>query len=97
MRKNPFITVILLICIEIFLYNFIDYTNLIVPSSEYSYLIMLIFVFSIPLIAILISLFIKDISYKKEFRYFSIFILIASFLVFVTLSYFGALAKAYQH
>jgi hypothetical protein len=97
MRKNPFITVILLIFIEILLYNFIDYTNLIVPSSKYSDLIVPFFVFAIPVIAILISLFTKDISYKKEFRNFSVFLLIASVFIFVALLYFGALAKAYQH
>lgn len=97
MRKNPFITVILLIFIEILLYNFIDYTNLIIPSSKYSDLIMPFFIFSIPVIAILISLLIQDISYKNEFRYFSRLLLIASFFIFVTLLYFGALAKAYQH
>lgn len=97
MRKNPFITVILLIFIEILLYNYIDYTNLIKPSSKYSDLVMPFFLFSIPTISILISVLIEDILYKKEFRYFSIILLIASFLVFSALLYLGALAKAYQH
>lgn len=97
MRKNPFITVVLLIFIEILLYNYIDYTNLVVSSCKYSNLMMVLFVFSIPVIAILISSFVQDISYKKEFKYFSRFLLIASFFVFATILYLGALAKAYQH
>lgn len=97
MRKNPFITVVLLIFIEILLYSYIDYTNLIKPSSKYSDLVMPFFLFSIPAISILITVLIEEISYKKEFRYFSIFLLIASFLVFVALLYLRALAKAFQH
>lgn len=97
MRKNPFITIILLIFIEILLYNYIDYTNLVVPSSKYADLMVVLFVFSIPVIAILISSFLQDISYKKEFKYFSRFLIIASFFVFAAILYLGALAKAYQH
>ncbi|CAI2768783.1 hypothetical protein [Flavobacterium collinsii] len=97
MRSNPFITVILLFAIEILVYSYIDYTNLIVPSSEYSELVMLVFCFIVPVISLLILAFVKDIAYKKAFRYFSIFLLIASIILFGALSFFMALGGAYQH
>jgi Sec-independent protein secretion pathway component TatC len=97
MRNNPFITVILLFCIEILLYIYIDYTNLIVPSSEYAGLVMPIFCFMVPVIAFLIWFFVKDMAYKKEFRYFLVFLLIVSIIIFAALSFLTALGKAYQH
>lgn len=97
MKSNPFITVILLFAIEILLYNYIDYTNLIVPSSEYAGLMMPIFCFIVPVISLLILVFIKDMAHKKEFRYFSISLLIVSIILFAALSFLTALGKAYQH
>ncbi|MDR6969572.1 hypothetical protein J2X31_003605 [Flavobacterium arsenatis] len=97
MRNNPFITVIFLICIEIASYIYIDYTDLIVPSSKYAGLIMPFFVFSIPVISIFISISIKDMAHKKAFQYFSIFLLVSSVILFIALTYLTALAKAYQH
>lgn len=99
MKKNPFFTIILLICIEIALYKLLEYTNSLLPSSQNTYAdsMLPLFIFTIPVIATLISVYIKNIEYKKEFRYFSVFLLITSFVIFVTLSYIGALGKAYQH
>ncbi|WDF65972.1 hypothetical protein [Flavobacterium sp. KACC 22763] len=97
MRNNPFITIILLFCIEIALYNYMDYINLISASSAYRGSLMPLFCFTIPLISVLISIFFNDIPYKKEFKYFSIFLVVASIMAFAVFSYFGALAKAYQH
>ena len=97
MRKNPFITIVLLILIEIVLFYIVDYTNLIEPSSKYSMLVIPLLLFSIPIISILISVFKKDISHKKQFRYFSIFLLITSVLLFIAWLYLLALAHAYQH
>ncbi|MDQ6531052.1 hypothetical protein [Flavobacterium sp. LHD-85] len=97
MRNNPFITVILLFCIEIVLYIYIDYIDLVLPSSEYAGLILPIFCFTVPAVSVLISLSVNDIEHKKEFRNFSIFLVIISVIVFLILSYLSALGKAYQH
>ena len=94
MRNNPFITIVLLILINIILYSFIKYFNqeLLLSAS-----LNLFFFFSTPITGILISIFIKDILYKKALRYFSIFLLIATILVGGGIAYFGAVAKSFQH
>ena len=97
MRNNPFITIILLILIEITLYNYIDYTNLILPSSEYADLVFPVLCFLVPVVAILISFSVNDLSNDKKFRHFSIFLLIAAIITFVVYSFLMALAGAYQH
>ncbi|MCD0472303.1 hypothetical protein [Flavobacterium sp. JAS] len=97
MRSNPFITVILLFCIEIVLYIYIDYIDLIVPSSEYAGLIMPFFCFMVPAITFLIWVFVKDMAYKKEFRQFLVFLVIVSIIIFGALSFLTALGGAYQH
>ncbi|RYJ37534.1 hypothetical protein NU08_3526 [Flavobacterium anhuiense] len=71
--------------------------NLMSVSSKYNGLFALAFCFSIPAISVLISIFFSNIPYKKEFRYFSIFLVVISIIAFVTFSYLGALGKAYQH
>lgn len=97
MRSNPIITVILLFGIEILLYIYIEYTNLIVPSSEYAGLLMPFYCFMVPVSALVILAFVKDMAYKKEFRNFSIFLLVVSIIIFVALSFLTALGGAYQH
>ncbi|MFY7814027.1 MAG: hypothetical protein ACOVRK_02435 [Chryseobacterium taeanense] len=97
MKTNPFITVFLLFCIEVLLYIYIEYTNLIVPSSEYAGLVMPIVFFTVPVISLLILVFVKEMAYKKEFRYFSIFLLVVSIILFAALSFLMALGGAYQH
>ena len=97
MKNNPFVTVILIICIEITLYNYIDYNDLILPSSEYADLVLPIFMFIIPIISFFILVFIKDLEHRKEFRKFTIFLFIGSFILFMALSYLTALAGAYRH
>ncbi|WP_264550609.1 hypothetical protein [Flavobacterium sp. N2038] len=97
MRSNPIITVILLFGIEILLYIYIEYTNLIVPSSEYAGLLMPFYCFMVPVSALVILAFVKDMAYKKEFRNFSIFLLVVSIIIFVAVSFLTALGGAYQH
>lgn len=97
MRNNPFLTVILLFCIQIVLYYYMDYINLISNSSAHRGALMPLFCFTVPAISVLISVFFTNIPYKKEFKYFSIFLVIVSIMVFAVLSYLGALPKAYQH
>ncbi|WP_264530273.1 hypothetical protein [Flavobacterium sp. N502540] len=97
MKSNPFITVFLLFCIEILLYIYIEYTNLIVPSSEYAGFLMPVVFFIVPLISLLLLFFVKEMTYKKEFRYFSIFLFVVSIILFVVLSFLMALGGAYQH
>ncbi|KAF2330937.1 MAG: hypothetical protein REI96_21115 [Flavobacterium nitrogenifigens] len=97
MRNNPFITVILLFCIEIVLYNYMDYMNLISSSSAYRGSLLPLFCFTVPAISILISILFDDMPYKKEFRYFCIFLAVVSIITFIIFSYFAALGKAYQH
>jgi hypothetical protein len=97
MRSNPIITVILLYGIEILLYIYIEYTNLIVPSSEYAGLLLPFYCFLVPVSTLVILAFVKDMTYRKEFRNFSIFLLIVSIIIFVALSFLMALGGAYQH
>ena len=94
MRNNPFITIVLLILINILLYSYIKYFNQELLLSES---LNLFFFFSTPVTGILISVFIKDILYKKEFRYFSIILLLATLLIGGGIAYFGAVAKSFQH
>lgn len=97
MKNNPFITIFLLICVEILLYNIIDYFELLNASNKYASLIYYFLIFSIPIICILISLFFKDILFKKELRRFSIFLIIITIIVLIGVLYFGAVAKSFQH
>ena len=94
MRNNPFITIVLLISINILLYLLIDYKN---PELLLSASLNLFLFFSTPVTGILISIFIKDILHKKEIQYFSIILLLATLLVGGGIAYFGAVAKSFQH
>ena len=94
MRNNPFITIVLLILINILLYSFIKYFNQQLLSSASLNLFLF---FSTPVSGILISIFIKDILHKKEIQYFSIILLLATLLVGGGIAYFGAVAKSFQH
>ncbi|MDP2453871.1 MULTISPECIES: hypothetical protein [unclassified Kaistella] len=42
-------------------------------------------------------IFLVEEPYKRSFKYFTIFLVIASIIGFSVLSFLGALAKAYQH
>lgn len=97
MRNNPYLTVILLFWIQTALYIYIDYLNLILPSSEYADLVFPIFFFPIALAAILISFFIEDLSLKKKFRKFSVILLITAIILFAGFTFLTALAGAYHH
>ncbi len=70
---------------------------MIVPSSEYAGLLMPFYCFMVPVSALVILAFVKDMAYKKEFRNFSIFLLVVSIIIFVAVSFLTALGGAYQH
>ena len=94
-KNNPFITIFLLFFIEVVLYIYIDYLNIFSADSED--LVLIISFFTIPVIAILMRIFLVEQPYKRSFKYFTIFLVIASIIGFSVLSFLGALAKAYQH
>lgn len=94
-KNNPFITIFLLFFIEVVLYIYIDYLNIFSADSED--LVLIISFFTIPAIAILMRIFLVEEPYKRSFKYFTIFLVIASIIGFSVLSFLGALAKAYQH
>ncbi|MCS3532945.1 hypothetical protein [Chryseobacterium sp. JUb7] len=95
MKNNPFITVILLFAVQIMAYVYIDYMNF--QSFNKGDLGFILFCFTIPVICLFMLLFLKNSRYRKSFRNFSIFLMIAAIIVFAALSYLSALGKAYQH
>lgn len=94
-KNNPFITIFLLFFLQVVLYIYIDYLNIFSADSED--LVLIISFFTIPVIAILMRIFLVEEPYKRSFKYFTIFLVIASIIGFSVLSFLGALAKAYQH
>lgn len=94
-KNNPFITIFLLFFLQVVLYIYIDYLNIFSADSED--LVRIISFFTIPVIAILMRIFLVEEPYKRSFKYFTIFLVIASIIGFSVLSFLGALAKAYQH
>ena len=94
-KNNPFITIFLLFFIEVVLFIYIDYANFFSVDNED--LLMMVSFFTIPLIAILLRVFLVDEPYKRSFKCFTIFLVIAAIIGFLVLSFLGALAKAYQH
>ncbi|OCA76865.1 hypothetical protein BBH99_11780 [Chryseobacterium contaminans] len=93
MKNNPFLTVILLFCIQVLLVKYLDYTDFGMGEG-----VSLAFMcFFIPTVSVVLNLFLGESRYKKAFRYFTFFIVIISLLAFVALSYLGALGRAYQH
>lgn len=95
MKNNPFLTVLLLFCIQVLLIKYLDYIDFETEGGEGLNLAFICFF--IPTVSIILNLFTGESRYKKSFRYFTFFIAIASLLIFVTLSYLGALGRAYQH
>lgn len=95
MKNNPFITVFLLICIEILLIKYLDYIDVGIKMGEG--LPVALACFFIPAVSVMLLLFIGESGYKKTFKYFTFFIVGISILVFIALGYLGALGRAYQH
>ncbi len=83
--------------IEIVLYNYINYSDLILPSSQYVDLVFPFFYFVVLVVVIIVSLLIEDAEKKKEFRNFSIFVLVGSFIILAVIFFLSALGHAYQH
>ncbi|WP_160136918.1 hypothetical protein [Chryseobacterium sp. c4a] len=95
MKNNPFLTVFLLVCIEVLLIKYLDYIDFRMRMGEG--LPLAIACFSIPGISLFLTLFIGESKYKKGFKYFTFFIIGISILAFIALSYLAALGRAYQH
>lgn len=93
MKNNPFLTVILLFCIQVLLINYLDYIDFEMGEG----LSLAFMCFLVPTVSIVLNSFLGGSRYKKSFRYFTFFIVIISLLAFVALSYLGALGRAYQH
>lgn len=93
MKNNPFLTVVLLFCIQVLLIRYLEYTGF--EMGEGMSLAFICFL--IPTVSVVLNLFLGEFRYKKPFRYFTFFIVIISLLGFVALSYLGALGRAYQH
>lgn len=95
LRNNPFVTILLLFVVEFMLLEFVTYMNYKVnlPGNN----LFIYSIFTIPVIAILLSKFVVQDSYKKNFKYFSIFLIILALAVFLVMNYLAGLANAYRH
>ncbi|CAA7194469.1 hypothetical protein [Chryseobacterium potabilaquae] len=95
MRNNPFVTLLLLCCVEIMLYVYCGYINF-VPFGDWEFSLAFL-CFFIPVISVIINFCPMDSSYRKAFRYLTVFMVIVSIIIFIGFSYLLALGKAYQH
>lgn len=95
MKNNPFLTVFLLFCIQVLLIKYLDYVDLEVKIGEG--LCFAFVCFLIPVVSIFLTMFIGESSYKKSFKYFTIFIVIISILGFISLSFLAALGRSFNH
>lgn len=93
MKNNPFLTVVLLFCIQVLFIRYLDYIDFEMGEG----LSLAFMCFLIPAVSVILNLFTGESRHKKTFRYFTFFIVIVSLLAFVGLSYLGALGRAYQH
>ena len=94
-KNNPFITVLLLFTLEVISLNFLAYIEY-NPLKNNEVFLPAVF-FSVPVASILILNFFTGGSYKKSFKYFTIFLIITSLLLYTAADYFSGLGKAYQH
>ncbi len=94
MKDNPFITIFLLICIEIGALYYLDYINSSFLKKDGAFVLIIL---TIPVISIGLSATLDNNRYQKSFRRFSIFLIIVAVIAFFILSYLNALGHAYQH
>lgn len=94
MKNNPFITIFLLICIEIGVLYYLDYINSPFLKKDGAFLLIIL---TIPVISIGLSTTLNNKPYQKSFKGFSIFLIVAAVIAFTAISYLGALGRAYQH
>lgn len=95
MKNNPFITVFLLVCIEVLLIKYLDYIDVGIKMGES--LPLALACFFIPAVSLLLHRFTGESEYKKAFKYFTFFLVAISIFAFIALSYLAALGRAYQH
>ena len=79
-KNNPFITILLLILIEVLLFYYAGYMNF--KSTKNQGLSISTALFAIPVISVILNLFLKNNPYKKSFNFFSKFLLISAALLF---------------
>ncbi|WP_313031080.1 hypothetical protein [Soonwooa sp.] len=94
MKDNPFITIFLLICIEIGALYYLDYIDSSFLKKDGAFVLM---VLTIPVISIGLSAKLDNNRYQKNFKRFNIFLIIVAVTAFFILSYLNALGHAYQH
>jgi len=73
MKDNPFITIFLLICIEIGALYYLDYFDSSFLKKDGAFVLM---VLTIPVISIGLSAKLDNNRYQKNFKRFSIFLII---------------------
>ncbi|MDN3693923.1 hypothetical protein QWZ06_17390 [Chryseobacterium tructae] len=95
MKNNPFLTVFLLFCIKVLLIYYLDYIDFGVKMGDG--LSLAVACFFIPGISVFLTLLIGESKYKKGFKYFTFFMVGISILVFITLSFLGALGRSFNH
>lgn len=95
MKNNPFLTILLLFCIEILLIKYLDYIDVGIKMGEG--LPLALTCFFIPAVSFLLHWCIGESGYKKTFKYFTFFLMGISILAFIAFSYLAALGRAYQH
>lgn len=95
MKNNPFLTVLLLFCIQVLLYKYFEYIDLSFKMGEDW--ISVFFVFLIPIVSVFLSIFMKESKYRKSFRIFTFLIVTASVLAFIVLFYLAALGRSFRN
>lgn len=82
-KNNPFITVLLLLLIEVAFFYYADYMNF--KSMKNQELGLIIFFFAIPFSSLILNLFLKNNPYKKSFKIFLNFLLVSVAVLFFAL------------
>lgn len=93
-KNNPFVTLILLFCIEMMFFIYLDYIDEI--PNDFTELLMIVAWFLIPTVSVFLYLFV-DFVHKKAFRIVTILLVCASILGYAMIMFLTALGKAFQH
>lgn len=81
-KNNPFITVALLIALEIALFNYLGYINYRAQEQETAIILSVV---TIPVITFLLAQYIVEPPFKKYFNYLSVAMIVACVLLFVAI------------
>lgn len=94
-KGNPFLSVFLLLIIEVLLFNYLNYIGLVTNYNDDA-ILALVFL-PIPLFAFVLNFLLQESPYKKSFRIFTFILIPISLLLYGVTFYIFALAKAFQH